>query len=100
MLVAKGASEWRFSATPVYRPRLDALKAAGATTIYREKISGTRADRPQLAKLMAALKPGDVVVGRYGTTRASAEAERPRQDGDSSVPLRNLLDRIVDRGRP
>jgi DNA invertase Pin-like site-specific DNA recombinase len=40
----------------------EALKAAGATTIYREKISGVRADRPQLAKLMAALKPGDVVL--------------------------------------
>jgi hypothetical protein len=35
--------------------QLEALKAAGATTIYRENISGTRADRPQLAKLMAAL---------------------------------------------
>jgi DNA invertase Pin-like site-specific DNA recombinase len=42
--------------------QLDALKAAGVTTIYREKISGARADRPQLAKLMAALKPGDVVM--------------------------------------
>jgi DNA invertase Pin-like site-specific DNA recombinase len=42
--------------------QLEALKAAGAETIYREKISCARADRPQLAKLMASLKPGDVVL--------------------------------------
>ena len=42
--------------------QLEALKAAGATTVFREKISGARADRPQLAKLMASLKAGDVVL--------------------------------------
>lgn len=38
--------------------QLEALKAAGAETIYREKISGARADRPQQAKLMATSKRG------------------------------------------
>ena len=42
--------------------QLAALKAAGATTSYREKISGVRADRPQLTKLMASLRKGDVVL--------------------------------------
>ena len=42
--------------------QLDALKTAGADLVFREKVSGVRADRPQLAKLMAGLKPGDIVV--------------------------------------
>ncbi len=38
------------------------LKAAGAEKIFREKISGARADRAQLARLMRVLEPGDVVL--------------------------------------
>ena len=38
------------------------LKAAGCERIFRERITGTTADRPQLAKLMKALAPGDVVI--------------------------------------
>ena len=42
--------------------QIEALTAAGATPIFKVKISGVRADRPQLARLMASLKAGDVVV--------------------------------------
>ncbi len=38
------------------------LKAAGCEKVFREKITGTTADRPQLKKLMDALAPGDVVI--------------------------------------
>jgi DNA invertase Pin-like site-specific DNA recombinase len=42
--------------------QLEALRRAGAKTVYREKVSGVRADRPQLTKLMASLHKGDVVL--------------------------------------
>lgn len=67
--------------------QLDALKAAGATTIYREKISGARADRPQLARLMVALKPGDTVI--------VCKLDRL---GRSTRELLDLIDRIGKAG--
>src|SRR5947199_2328499 len=67
--------------------QLEALKAAGATTIYREKISGVRADRPQLAKLMAGLKPDDVVV-----------VTKLDRLGRSTRELLDLIDRISKAG--
>ena len=42
--------------------QLAQLEAAGCGKIYREKITGTTADRPELKKLMAALSHGDVVI--------------------------------------
>jgi DNA invertase Pin-like site-specific DNA recombinase len=38
------------------------LKAAGCVTIYREKMTGTTAERPQLKKLMKVICPGDIVI--------------------------------------
>ena len=40
----------------------EALRAVGCTRVYAEKISGARSDRPQLARLLKALVPGDVVI--------------------------------------
>ena len=38
------------------------LKAAGCETVFREKMSGTTSDRPQLKKLIAQLTNGDVLI--------------------------------------
>src|SRR6478672_10874800 len=67
--------------------QLEALTAAGATTIYREKISGARADRPQLAKLMATLKPSDV-----------AAVTKLDRLGRSTRELLDLIERIGKAG--
>ena len=42
--------------------QIDALKTAGVTKIFQEKITGTKADRPKLQELLEHLRPGDVVV--------------------------------------
>jgi len=42
--------------------QLAQLKAAGCAKVFREKVTGTTADSPQLKKLRAAVVPGDVVV--------------------------------------
>jgi DNA invertase Pin-like site-specific DNA recombinase len=42
--------------------QLDGLKAAGCQRIFREKVSGARADRRELNKMLGKLAPGDVVV--------------------------------------
>jgi len=42
--------------------QLAQLKAAGCEKIFREKITGATADRPQLKKLMRDLAHGDIVI--------------------------------------
>jgi DNA invertase Pin-like site-specific DNA recombinase len=67
--------------------QIDALKAAGAGTIFREKVSGARADRPQLSKLVAGLKAGDGVV-----------VTKLDRLGRSTRELLDLIDRIGKAG--
>ncbi|WP_425319643.1 recombinase family protein [Lacimicrobium alkaliphilum] len=42
--------------------QIDALKRFGCQRVYREKISGKSAKRPELSRLLDALRPGDIVV--------------------------------------
>jgi DNA invertase Pin-like site-specific DNA recombinase len=42
--------------------QLAALAAAGCDPVFREEASGGQADRPELARAIGALKPGDVLV--------------------------------------
>jgi DNA invertase Pin-like site-specific DNA recombinase len=67
--------------------QIEALRAAGAGAIYREKISGARADRPELTKLMKVLAPGDVVL-----------ATKLDRLGRSTRELLELIERIGQAG--
>ena len=42
--------------------QVDALKNVGCEKIYKEYVSGVKADRPELEKLMNHLRKGDVVI--------------------------------------
>ena len=63
------------------------LRAEGCAKTYREKASGAKTDRPELAKLIGRLEPGDVLV----VTRLDRLARITRD-------LLNVLDEISKRG--
>jgi len=42
--------------------QLDSLSENGATKIFTEKITGKKADRPELMKMMGHLRDGDIVI--------------------------------------
>jgi DNA invertase Pin-like site-specific DNA recombinase len=63
------------------------LKAAGCTSVFQEKVSGAKADRKQLARLIGRLGKGDVLV----VTRLDRLARSTRD-------LLNLLGAVADKG--
>jgi DNA invertase Pin-like site-specific DNA recombinase len=63
------------------------LMAAGCAKTFKEKASGAKADRPELAKAISKLEPGDVLV----VTRLDRLARSTRD-------LLNVLDEVAKRG--
>ena len=79
------------------------LKAAGATRLFAEKQSGTRSDRPQLRKALAALGEGDVLM----VTRLDRLARSTRdllnvlhEVAQSSAAFKSLHDHWADTTTP
>src|SRR5262249_41799363 len=99
MLVAKVTPSWRGKIMPLYGyarvstrdqdwVAQDAeLMAAGCAKVFKEKVSGAKTDRPELAKVIGRLEPGDVLV----VTRLDRLARSTRD-------LLNVLDEIGKRG--
>jgi DNA invertase Pin-like site-specific DNA recombinase len=79
--------------------QLAQLKAAGCEKVFREKITGTTADRPELAKLMKALAPGDVVIAP-AVDRLSRDATDllviARDMQRAGAGLRSIAEPVVD----
>jgi DNA invertase Pin-like site-specific DNA recombinase len=76
------------SDTQDYAAQVEALKAAGCERIFNEKASGKSTNgRPELAKLLRALVPGDAVV----VTKLDRIAR-------SSRDLHNIIGELQERG--
>jgi DNA invertase Pin-like site-specific DNA recombinase len=79
--------------------QLAQLKAAGCEKVFREKITGTTTDRPQVHKLMKALLPGDVVISP-AVDRLSRDATDllviARDMQRASTGLRSIAEPVVD----
>jgi DNA invertase Pin-like site-specific DNA recombinase len=63
------------------------LMAAGCAKVFKEKVSGAKTDRPELAKVIGRLEPGDVLV----VTRLDRLARSTRD-------LLNVIAAISERG--
>jgi DNA invertase Pin-like site-specific DNA recombinase len=80
-----------YARVSTYGQTLDAqlaqLKAAKCAPIFREKVTGARADRRELLRMLKAIRPGDVVT----VTRIDRLAR-------STFDLFAIVKQIVDAG--
>jgi DNA invertase Pin-like site-specific DNA recombinase len=79
------------------------LRAAGCAKVFKEKASGAKTDRPELAKLIRRLEPGDVLV----VTRLDRLARSTRdllnvleEIGKRDAGFRSLRDAWADTTTP
>ena len=80
----------------------EALSKAGCKKVFEDKVSGTRADRPGLAKTLEMLREGDTLVvwklDRLGRS-VKQLVELVRELHEQGVQFRSLTDSI-DTGAP
>src|SRR5271156_1994931 len=81
--------------------QLEQLRKAGCTKIYREKVTGARADRRELLKMLKAIDPGHVVT----VTRIDRLARSTfdlfaivKQIVDAKAQFRSLAEPWADTG--
>lgn len=86
--------------------QLDVLEKAGCEKIYQEKMSGMKADRPQLNQLIEYAREGDVVVVVYkldrlgrSTKRLIELSEELEQRGIELVSIRDSIDTTTAVGK-
>ena len=79
--------------------QLDQLRVAGCSRIFQEQESGATADRPQLKRLLKALRPGDLVV-IAAVDRLSRDTTDllvlARQMQQAGAGLKSLAEPLVD----
>src|SRR5580658_459054 len=82
--------------------QLEQLRAEGCSRIYREKVTGARADRRELLRLLEGLAPGDVVT----VTRIDRLARSTfdlfaivKQIVDAKAQFRSLAEPWADTGK-
>lgn len=85
--------------------QINALRSAGCELVFQEKISGTKTERPELAKLLQQLRSGDQVVvwkldrlGRSLAHLVQQVADWEKQ-GVGLISLNDPVDTTTAQGR-
>ena len=85
--------------------QLDNLKAAGCEKIYCEKITGTKANRPELDRMKDALRKGDtLVIDSFSRLSRSTKdlletVEKLTAEGMNIISLKEQLDTTTATGK-
>ena len=85
--------------------QIDALKAQGCERIYQEKMTGTKAERPEFQKMLDALRPGDTLVtDSFSRLSRSTKdllelVERLNGQGVNLISIKEQLDTTTATGK-